>query len=367
MILSCLGIEITCVARGEIGLNPQFDAEQIDDDVAEYYKDNLDPLSYFNIGTDPLLPQEITSDDVVDLSAQDPGSKNNSSLAWTIVFGKFTYFTAGDLEHEAESNVIWGATSLLNRHMCAWKLSHHGSHHATRPGFLASALPRFGVASCGHQNKHGHPGRAVIPRIQDLNKTYACTVYVTGDVKSDPSNYGVPDNNCVFGNQGNVVITVTSTDANKDSHAFTVTTRSGAGSFQCGDRSTSRPKIGDHKDLMAEQDINKKRRRAASQGHQRVRAKYFEDTARDWLYQKVGDILGYSVHDKAKIDAWLKAHDMEASFANVVDFLRQSFKQHYNPDTADADDMAVVQGDLHKSYEGCTVARNFLKKISDLQ
>ena len=213
MILSCLGVEITCVARGEIGLNPQFDPTQLDSDLAEEFEDNLDALSYFNVGTDAFLPEEITSDDVVNLSAHDPGKKNNSSLAWTIVFGEFTYFTAGDLEHHAEANVIWGATYLLDRHVCAWKLSHHGSHHATRPGFLASARPRFGVASCGHANKHGHPGRAVIPRIQDLNKTYPCTVYVTGDVKNDPNNYGVPDNNCVFGNQGNVVISVTSTDA----------------------------------------------------------------------------------------------------------------------------------------------------------
>lgn len=91
---------------------------------------------------------------------------NKASLPWLLSFGKFKYYTAGDLESTDENTLI---DKLNSPHLCAFKCGHHGSHKSTDFGFVSAVKPRVAFISAG-KHGHSHPRPQVIKNLTNCNE-----------------------------------------------------------------------------------------------------------------------------------------------------------------------------------------------------
>lgn len=96
---------------------------------------------------------------------EDYSSINNSSLVIKLRYKNFTVLFTGDIEKEAELELLnWGeelrATIL--------KIPHHGSQTSSTLPFLEAVNPSIAVISCGRGNPYGHPHDSVIMRLTEL-------------------------------------------------------------------------------------------------------------------------------------------------------------------------------------------------------
>lgn len=97
---------------------------------------------------------------------------NNCSLGCRIVCGEVSFFTAGDIEKEAES--VFLEDGLL-RPATVLKVSHHGSSSSSSEGFLEALRPEYALISCGAMNDYGHPSQKTIHSL----RTHGCEIYRT--------------------------------------------------------------------------------------------------------------------------------------------------------------------------------------------
>lgn len=121
--------------------------------------------------TQAVAGQRIDLGDGVEITVLNPpaggpaaGDANNQSLALSLGFGDFTFLLAGDVQLEAELDLIMRravapATVL--------KVAHHGSATSTIEQFLAVANPRLAIISVGADNSFGHPTAEVIARLEE--------------------------------------------------------------------------------------------------------------------------------------------------------------------------------------------------------
>lgn len=138
-----------------------------------------------------------------------PTNDNNLSIALHLQFGKFSYFTAGDLSGKYEEEVAYHINFFYGP-VSAWKASHHGAKECTSEkatGYLQGGVCVF---SFGMMNEFGHPFQAPIDHLENLNEAgVPCVYYCTGDIlhRDPPSRqYGKlrDHGRC---NQGTIVIT----------------------------------------------------------------------------------------------------------------------------------------------------------------
>lgn len=355
VLVSCLGVTIRCLGRLEIGLYP---------DVGDFARNEkkAQKFKYWNVGADVIPPELLNDDDVVNLQAE-PGAsaKNNASIALLLTFGEFTYFSAGDLEGDAEVLMVQYARVALGRHVCAWKMSHHGSHASATSAFFYYAAPRFGVASCGTGNQHGHPGRAIQARVDQVNTLAgcACTYYVTQAVASDASQFAQPDGETAFANQGDIVIKVTEPQAKNKDHVFEVYAvgSQGALEYQCGDRSKLYPIVENHSHLVKQRDPE---RVAASNARRDKRKKLSEDTPRQWLYARVGEILGLAAENTAEIHGQLRERELYEKFTRVLEQLTRAYPVRADDDSMNDEEIA---SDRALMYAQDRFAKSFLDEL----
>ena len=83
-------------------------------------------------------------------------------------YGEFDVVLTGDATKATEDAIIaeydddWLAVEVL-------KIGHHGSvNTSTSPEWAAATQPIVAVVSCAFENRHGHPGREVIQRLDDF-------------------------------------------------------------------------------------------------------------------------------------------------------------------------------------------------------
>ena len=109
--------------------------------------------------------------DVFVLAANVGGSnapRNDRSIVLLLSYGEFDVVLTGDATGATEDAIIveydndWLAVELL-------KVGHHGSvTTSTSPEWAAVTQPILAVVSCAFENRHGHPGRDVIERLDDF-------------------------------------------------------------------------------------------------------------------------------------------------------------------------------------------------------
>jgi competence protein ComEC len=98
--------------------------------------------------------------------------KNNQSIVIHAVIGKKAWLFTGDIEKEAEEEVL----DVLGKvNIDILKVAHHGSETSTKSQFLDSISPSIAVISAGRNNWYGHPHREVIKRLKERNIVIART------------------------------------------------------------------------------------------------------------------------------------------------------------------------------------------------
>ncbi len=89
---------------------------------------------------------------------------NNTSIVLRIDYGETSFLFTGDMETEAEEDLI---DSGANLSATVLKAGHHGSDTSTGYRFLREVMPEYAVISVGEGNKYGHPSSEVLSRFRD--------------------------------------------------------------------------------------------------------------------------------------------------------------------------------------------------------
>ena len=93
------------------------------------------------------------------------GDANNSSIVIKILFGSTSFLFTGDIEREAEADIIDMGFEL---ECDVLKAPHHGSSTSSNYVFLRQSNPEMIVVSCGAGNSYGHPHEEPMSRYRDL-------------------------------------------------------------------------------------------------------------------------------------------------------------------------------------------------------
>lgn len=90
---------------------------------------------------------------------------NNTSIVLKAVYGNTSFLFTGDMEKEAENDMLdhWGAA--VDWHADVLKVGHHGSDTSTGYRFLNEVMPTYGVIPVGENNDYGHPHREPMERL----------------------------------------------------------------------------------------------------------------------------------------------------------------------------------------------------------
>ena len=95
---------------------------------------------------------------------RDYDSTNNTSLVLMVTYGETRFLLTGDMEREAEQDLIDDGCDLKADLL---KVGHHGSYSSTSYVFLNEVMPEYAVIQVGKDNGYGHPRDEVLSRLRD--------------------------------------------------------------------------------------------------------------------------------------------------------------------------------------------------------
>ncbi|MGH9752698.1 MAG: ComEC/Rec2 family competence protein [Blastocatellia bacterium] len=122
-------------------------------------------------------PQSLKRGDVIDIDGarvevispfadQPPMSDNNESLVLRITFGARGFLLTGDIEKEAEAQLVESKRDLRADVL---KVAHHGSKTSSTIGFLERVNPQHAVISVARISPYGHPHPEALARLRTTN------------------------------------------------------------------------------------------------------------------------------------------------------------------------------------------------------
>ncbi len=96
---------------------------------------------------------------------------NNTSLVVRIDYGETSFLFTGDMEVQAEDDMLdhWGEG--YDWHVDVLKVGHHGSETSTGYRFLRAVMPAYGIISVGKDNSYGHPHELPLSRLEQAGVT----------------------------------------------------------------------------------------------------------------------------------------------------------------------------------------------------
>lgn len=96
---------------------------------------------------------------------------NNTSIVVRIDYGTTSFLFTGDMETQAENDMLehWGEGYDWN--VDVLKVGHHGSETSTGYRFLREVMPTYGIISVGEGNSYGHPHEAPLSRLEQAGVT----------------------------------------------------------------------------------------------------------------------------------------------------------------------------------------------------
>jgi len=103
---------------------------------------------------------------------------NNTSIVLMVEYGKNRFLFTGDMETDAENDMLdyWGESFNWNADVL--KVGHHGSNTSSGYRFLHETAPKYAVISVGKDNTYGHPHEEPMSRLRDAD----VTVYRTDEM-----------------------------------------------------------------------------------------------------------------------------------------------------------------------------------------
>ncbi|MDF2868875.1 MAG: fold metallo-hydrolase [Anaerocolumna sp.] len=118
---------------------------------------------------------------------------NNYSLVIKMTNGKNSFLFTGDMEEEAEKDLLSGNIKL---EADVLKVGHHGSLTSSSIEFLREVDPVYAVISVGKDNSYGHPSSITLANLEDEDvQVYRTDVMGTVIVNSDGDNITVKTEN----------------------------------------------------------------------------------------------------------------------------------------------------------------------------
>lgn len=93
-------------------------------------------------------------------------NQNNTSIVLRIVYGELSFLFTGDMESDAETDLIESGACLQSTVL---KVGHHGSYTSNSYRFLREVAPTYGVISVGKDNSYGHPHESALSRFRDAD------------------------------------------------------------------------------------------------------------------------------------------------------------------------------------------------------
>ena len=109
-----------------------------------------------------------------------PPDENDYSIATLLRMGKLDYFSAGDLSGEtlvSRSNGysyhdLETRTAPRVKDVDVYRVSHHGSSHASNGTLLAEMQPRVSIIQVADGNAYGHPTQSTVDRLLGTSALY---------------------------------------------------------------------------------------------------------------------------------------------------------------------------------------------------
>lgn len=94
---------------------------------------------------------------------------NNTSIVLMIRYGDNRFLFTGDMETDAEDDMLdyWG--TQMDWSADVLKVGHHGSDTSTGYRFLNAVMPTYGVISVGADNSYGHPHEEPLSRLRQAD------------------------------------------------------------------------------------------------------------------------------------------------------------------------------------------------------
>ena len=103
---------------------------------------------------------------------------NNTSIVLMVTFGDNRFLFTGDMETDAEADMLDHWEGRMDWNVDVLKVGHHGSSTSTSYRFLYETDPAYAVISVGEGNSYGHPHEEVISRLNDAG----ITIFRTDDL-----------------------------------------------------------------------------------------------------------------------------------------------------------------------------------------
>jgi len=114
----------------------------------------------------PILTNFPTENTLLIHPIRNSDSKNNHSLTLYVKMGQDGWLFTGDLEEEAERELMSTYPNLKTDFL---KVGHHGSSTSTSQLFLNQIQAKYAFISAGENNPFGHPSGEVVERIEKMN------------------------------------------------------------------------------------------------------------------------------------------------------------------------------------------------------
>jgi len=105
---------------------------------------------------------------------------NNTSIVFKLSYLDKNLLFMGDAEEELEKYLIVTYGDQLDADVL--KLGHHGSDSSSSKNFIKITSPHDAIASCGLNNKFGHPSRRILSRLERIASSTIWRTDLQGDI-----------------------------------------------------------------------------------------------------------------------------------------------------------------------------------------
>ena len=96
---------------------------------------------------------------------------NNTSIVLMVTYGETAFLFTGDMETDAENDMLDYWEGRVDWQADVLKVGHHGSNTSTGYRFLNAVNPEYGVISVGKGNDYGHPHKEPLSRLRQAGVT----------------------------------------------------------------------------------------------------------------------------------------------------------------------------------------------------
>lgn len=96
---------------------------------------------------------------------------NNTSIVLMVTYGETDFLFTGDMETDAENDMLDYWEGRVDWQADVLKVGHHGSNTSTGYRFLNAVNPEYGVISVGKGNDYGHPHKEPLSRLRQAGVT----------------------------------------------------------------------------------------------------------------------------------------------------------------------------------------------------